>query len=490
MSGERLLDISQLEARKERLRGILAERESLYLRVGTCRIKEEDSPIKVGETRARLRASQARIESRVVETQEEIDRINLIKQAESYLSLVDKKRRDLEKILSLREHLSPATVERYERDYKALLARPGEDPELKKAVGVFKEEKRREEEERKTPKISIDIAERRVRVKIRETIRAENFTETIFRTFLHLQERINQDVPSAKIAQVIQNAPGNRDLRPFEVVNIIWRCLEPNPENPQLITSSGRGSKTNYQLHGEVIEIKNYPTSRSEIRTQESSLPTPDSRLVALVKIIRYPKDTTLEEILEILGPSRKGHVLSWQQATRSLQRTIAHLLLRVGKGDATETELETWQTVKSSTGKSRNDFAAITVKGRLARWFEGRKPAKKEAVLKEINPVKLQALEQILEDDTDKIGLAEILSLLPKTKKGKTFLWIQARRSLRVIATSLYARAVRSTQAEDQARVWGKIKDMAGREISDRETLTLINHRVYEWFETRRRSS
>lgn len=138
-------------------------------------------------------------------------------------------------------------------------------------------------------------------------------------------------------------------------------------------------SVTNYEpVRGKRRKVVSYwigEREKESAKRQEEFLQRPvlDTRLDALEKFMSEV-DVSIDEIIEMLGPSKTGRMLTNPQTAFALKRAVNVLYLRVEKGIADERETRVFESIKAGTMKQDNKLAIDTFKAGIESWFKSRR--------------------------------------------------------------------------------------------------------------------
>lgn len=146
--------IEQLEAQKKRFTQILGERKLWYESIGAGRVKigeDWQQDVRIGKVKARVRVSVERLQGQAAVTEREIvirrkeEEESLTARAQSYINQVGLRRQQLGEIRKYicEGHLPGWLLEKREQEFRFLTCEPGRNPELKRAIVLWK--KRQEE---------------------------------------------------------------------------------------------------------------------------------------------------------------------------------------------------------------------------------------------------------------------------------------------------------------------------------------------------------
>lgn len=227
-------------------------------------------------------------------------------------------------------------------------------------------------------------------------------------------------------------------LQPYK-----WNIIQPIP--PQ---EKAKG-KTGVYYPQKIDKSQETATTQPEVEKPagfpyEPVFPT---RLEALRAFVENPQ-TTIEDIIKILGPSKAGRLLTRWQALVALigghdhRGAINVLFIRVGRNLATEEERSLWQAIKLGTTQI-DDLAVLrTFRERFSLWFKQLKTVTPQdrMIMEQIEAIQPQQityeeaaiLASMIQLNTDKFEVDELtlstcqglIDALPKRSNLDLALW------------------------------------------------------------------
>lgn len=471
-------------------------RDLLYQRIGSDipgpdgnkpQIKIEENPLKVALTREAVEKSQLRILIHITELEAEIANLNLIDLAEDYLDTLKKKEAELQELRRLSRHLTPQIIARYEESLSRITVRQETDKELREGLQLLEDRRKQEEEQRRFPKITINMASGEVTATILDESKQARFLERDIETLAFLAAERGQPVVAHVLVEKMRELGFNVGHHTSATIKILRSRLEPDPDKPQIILSFGESSGRRYQLRGNVEFIERAGKGGQPEREEDRGLwPVPGSRLDALQAMIELA-DVSLAPVLDLLGSDKKNRRLHWATALRALNHAVSKLHMRIAHNVANPAERKIWQSLQDLTQERRNERIVRKSRAWLEKWFQERRPAPspKKVELVDIDQSRLQALRLVLENP--EATIAEVIATLPKTKKGVDFNIQQARVSVVNTMRRIYSRAIRGIMTAEQRQLWDVIRRLTGGDYSDEKTKRIAAEKLNTWFEERK---
>lgn len=502
MSAEIKDQTELLQTQLDKSKTLFESRSLLYKRIGTDIpdekgrvpvIKEDTNPLKVALAKDAVERSQLRILEKIERLEIKLSDLKLIDLAEKYVQSLDQKRTELDNLQRLRRHLSPQVVANHEESFNIFRDRPKYEEDLKKGLQLLalqKEQeaeiKRQDEERQKMPMITINSTTGKVSTRIVDDHREAVFTEGDIRVLTLLAAESGNLISAPTLGRRLRELNLiTTTQNPSQVITRLRRNLEPNPKTPQVILSSGRSISMCYRLRGQVefIEVQEQNTDLETVKNKGLKS-VPRSRLEALRAIIDLP-ETNLSTVISLLGSDKNNRPLHWATALYAMRNAINKLYMRIAHQTVTPEEFTVWQVMQKLANEQKNERVVGKTKVWVETWFKDRKPIKMEKKgLIEIGQERLEALHLIMNNPGATIK--EIISALPKTKKGKDFTPQQAKVSLVNTIRRVYARVLRGTITPAEQQLWEEIKIFVEGEYSNEKTKIVASEKLKESFKER----
>ncbi|OGD93159.1 hypothetical protein A2697_01250 [Candidatus Curtissbacteria bacterium RIFCSPHIGHO2_01_FULL_41_44] len=185
-----------------------------------------------------------------------------------------------------------------------------------------------------------------------------------FRFLVFLGQNAKKDISTDEIQEFAQKV--NSLSTSGGIVARIRRLIEEDPKNPQILKTVGfkkigAGNIANYRLDCDVEFIGE---KLEEAAKEEEKLKGPpavfESRLEALHAFVENP-EVLIDEIIQILGPSREGQLLTRPRALFSLKKAASFIAERIKNGISTEAERKVWEKIKIGIGRDNDKEAFAT---------------------------------------------------------------------------------------------------------------------------------
>lgn len=256
-------------------------------------------------------------------------------------------------------------------------------------------------------------------------------------------------------------------------------------------------------LSSTINGIKDETEHRNGDKDKKREIPkVTDQAMQAMSMYLENP-NITVEEIINIFGPSTKTGNLRTSPQARWALGSIVHLLIeRKREGIATEAELELWEKVKNNAGKEEDRDVWIEFTSKLKKWYRSQrgqkqakaKPSGKERAkptpeeIPQLHDTRINALRLILGNPNVTKGRV-INTLGPSSKTGRSLTLPQARRALEGSANKLFRRVREGIQTQQELRLWERMKSKFPNE-QEWQTWRAVQTRIVKWYEKQRNSN
>ena len=366
--------LSELQTRHSKLSGIVEQRKKLFDRIGTGSIKTSDSE----NATDRVIKVRRRVRDKIAHFQEEI---GLIEEHISTLPL-------------------PITI----------------FPEAtQQTPGFPRTVETKEEKEIPLPVVFYDKEKRRVQVESQDE---KAFREGVtWRIFQELLDNPGLVISSYDLYDIALEA--GQDRYSTTAISTYIAQIRTRVGKDLIKTKGKTKMSAGYYFDAIVRPFEQEESPKKAGRSRKEIIQNPilNSRLDALVLVICDP-DTTLDEVIDTVGLTKRGKKMTWMQANRALINAIGLMKYKISKQTITDREQALWDEFKANFELEDNHEAHEMFKVYIDTWFR----KKREEQFVDI--VDLEAEEEVSEKEQSDRWItfeeAAVLSTLIQRKRGK----------------------------------------------------------------------
>lgn len=480
--------VDGLQSYRKDLESLFESRQGLYNSIGAGQITELTNPLKVGRSRARVEGSQLRLLEKMQQVDAQIDRENLIQQARAHRDRKSVIRREVEELEKYAKHLSPETLARKRMEYDQIRTSRQTDEGLIRGYQLLEAREKEEQERFNVPQTEVNPNTKEVKTTVGDVTKSVVLLDVHYVVLDLLARNPNTPVRTTEISSA-RDAGSRTMFQNREIIEYLRSQLEPDPENPQVIVTHGRGSSLGYELRGKVLLIPQESTPREEETPPPArprrpiEYPVDESRINPLT-LIFTDSEATMSDLLTTMGQRRDGKPFTWPTAKTALKNGVKKLETRIGGNLANDKERELWQLLKESANQQKDSQVARSVNARIDQWFDDNKPAKKteNKPKLELKEEKIRAL-QLLFENPDAIP-SDITRALPKSSHGNELHWQQARYSLINGIVSLRARFLRNLATPEERALYLSIAQQIPEVTQGKAIYPATARKLNEWYE------
>lgn len=376
-----------LEKRAARLTRVIGQREVVYSEIGTKTVRPitlEDA-IKVGRSKSRVKASIDNLDTVLQNIKSEIENYQdpegLMTSASTYLEERDRKSAQLRELRALARqgHLEQDVIRTFEDEFRSFSGRPLADPTLKRGIGLLEEQKAAEEETKPKAQMRIDRKRNRIEITYSDQNKrvVENLPPVDFAVLIYLASHSKENRTRKQVEQAARRA-GSIFYASFGwLIKHLRDAIEQDPKSPKILNTLSYGAS--YKLDADV-RFSRVGKRSERVRDRETRReldPVPQSRINALEEFVT--QETSLNKIIDLLGPDKNGRRLTWPQAKFAMKRAASLLYRRSVDKTATEEEVTGWLKIKEILGHPGHN-ADLQVKELLSSniesWFQEKRPS------------------------------------------------------------------------------------------------------------------
>lgn len=526
---EREQSIPHLEQEQTRLSKIIDQRRQLYDAIGTGRIKEGSNiitDIKMGRVKGVVEASRLRVETHLVQVQEDFNRLvrqqeeDLVLRADRYIDQVALFKAQLEELQKYSKHLNPATLQKHTQQLRGLESLPERDLELKTGLQLkqqrLEQERQAEEEARKTlgiiefkppepavkrpeveeqPKtlLTLDHAERTVIIGENPKVKLFNLGYALL-SYVYSPKHIKEEIPSQILQQVLEDA-GSRNKNAVAITAFSLEQKLGQSMFRRMVKRTGGVVDSKWAaLENFEVKIVVPPTSKEDEKTRRQEAKQLFDVTVdgSILKV----RGKITADLLTMLADSSEDKQIPFVEVVKIMYGDDSPQTIRKGYSIVYITNKRypeyNLQIVLSGKGKDATVYLKrIRPEQPKEQPTAPKQPEEEEATKRfPQNPFadyKIAAINAFI--DNPSIALEEIMTILgPSRRTGKILTRQQALWALTVRGgvNLLYMRIVDKLATGEETSLWNRIKQGTHKE-DNLQALRTFTEGLRFWFKNQK---